>query len=149
VNRLAYRNYEIVDTIEAGISLVGTEVKSIRDGKMTIRDGYVKPSKNGRSCTLHNVHIGKHSMAGAFFNVGIYCFVLVLVLVTQLTFCFSKKHEEMRVRPLLIHKEQARKFLQQVEQQGMTVIPLKVSIAVVSSPDNQTTTNQTVFPGLL
>ena len=41
VNRIAYRNYEILDTLEAGISLKGTEVKAIRDGKLNLRDGYV------------------------------------------------------------------------------------------------------------
>jgi len=102
VNRLAYRNYEIIDTLEAGVALLGTEVKAIRDGKMNLRDAYVKPAKDGRSATLHNVHIGKHTMAGAYFQ-----------------------HEEKRVRPLLLHKEQARKLMQQTEQQGMTVVPLK------------------------
>ena len=103
VNRIAYRNYEIIDTLEAGISLLGTEVKSIRDGKLNLRDGYVRPSKNGRSCVLHNVHVGKCSQVGAEYF----------------------QHEEKRPRALLVHKEQARKFLQQTEQQGMTVIPLK------------------------
>ena len=54
VNKNAFRNYEILETYEVGISLVGTEVKSIRDGKMNIRDGFCKPDKFGR-CTLHNV----------------------------------------------------------------------------------------------
>ena len=102
VNRLAYRNYEIIDTLEAGISLKGSEVKSIRDGKMNLRDGYVRPSKNGRSCTLYNVHIGKHTMTSEYFQ-----------------------HEERRPRPLLVHKEQACKLLQQTEQQGMTIVPVK------------------------
>jgi SsrA-binding protein len=103
VNRIAYRNYEIVDTLEAGISLLGTEVKSIREGKLNLRDGYVKPSKNGRSCVLHNVHVAKCQYVGAEYF----------------------QHEEKRPRALLIHSSQARKFLQQTEQQGMTVIPLK------------------------
>jgi SsrA-binding protein len=102
VNRVAYRNFEIVDTLEAGIWLLGTEVKSIRDGKINIRDGYVRPSKDGRSCLLYNVHIGKYQHTGEYFQ-----------------------HEERRPRPLLIHKEQARKLLQQTEQQGMTIVPLK------------------------
>lgn len=102
INRSARRNYEILETMEAGISLLGTEVKSIRDGKMNIRDGYVRPSKDGRSCTLHNVHIGKHSMSAEYFQ-----------------------HEEKRERRLLVHKNQARKLLQQTEQQGMTIVPLK------------------------
>jgi SsrA-binding protein len=103
VNRIAYRNYEIIDTLEAGISLLGTEVKSIRDGKLNLRDGFVRPSKNGRSCVLHNVHVGKCSQVGAEYF----------------------QHEEKRPRALLVHRAQARKFLQQTEQQGMTVIPLK------------------------
>jgi len=103
VNRAAQRNYEVINKLEAGVSLKGTEVKSIRDGKMNIRDGFVRPSKNGRECTLFNVHIGKHSMAGEYFQ-----------------------HEERRPRRLLIHKEQARKLLQETEgRPGMTIVPLK------------------------
>ena len=67
LNRQAYRNYEIIDTLEAGISLLGTEVKSIRDGKMNLRDGYVKASKDGRGCMLFNVHISKHRFSGEYF----------------------------------------------------------------------------------
>ena len=102
VNRVAYRNYEVVDSMEAGISLVGTEVKSIRDGKINLRDGYIRPTKNGRSCVLYNVHIGKHKQCGEYYQ-----------------------HEERRPRTLLVHKEQARKLLQQVDVKGMTIIPLK------------------------
>jgi SsrA-binding protein len=102
VNRQARRNYEIIETLEAGIALLGTEVKSIRDGKMNLRDGYVRPTKDGRGCTLMNVHIGKHSMSGAYFQ-----------------------HEERRERPLLVHKEEARKLKQKIEQSGMTIVPLK------------------------
>ena len=102
VNRLAFRNYEIIDTLEAGISLLGTEVKSIRDGKMNLRDGFVKASKDGRGCTLFNVHISKHRFAGEYFQ-----------------------HEEKRPRQLLVHKSQARKLKQQTEADGMTVVPIK------------------------
>jgi SsrA-binding protein len=102
VNRIAYRNYEVLDTLEVGVSLQGTEVKAIRDGKLNLRDGFVRPSKNGRSCVLHNVHIGKHQTAGAYFQ-----------------------HEETRPRPLLMHKEQARKWKKQSEQTGLTIVPLK------------------------
>ena len=102
VNRIAYRNYEVLDTLEAGICLTGTEVKAIRDGKMNIRDGYVRPSKDGRSCVLYNAHIGKHNTAGAYFQ-----------------------HEEKRARTLLVHKEQARKWKAQTDQDGMTIVPLK------------------------
>jgi SsrA-binding protein len=102
VNRQARRNFEILETLEAGISLLGTEVKSIRDGKMNLQDAFVKPSFNGRSCTLMNCHIGKHSMSAAYFQ-----------------------HEERRPRPLLVHRTEARKFKQKIEQSGMTIVPLK------------------------
>ena len=102
VNRQARRNYEILDTLEAGISLVGTEVKSIRAGKMNMADGYVRPSRNGRECELFNVHISKHSQSAEYFN-----------------------HEERRPRKLLVHKEEARRLLQQTERAGMTIVPLK------------------------
>jgi SsrA-binding protein len=110
VNRIAYRNYEILDTLEAGISLKGTEVKAIRNGKLNLRDGFVRTSKNGRSAILYNVHIGKYDTAGIYFQ-----------------------HEEKRPRPLLVHKEQARKWKAQTEQAGMTIVPLK---AYFSQPGN-------------
>ena len=102
LNRNARRNYEVIETMEAGVSLLGTEVKSIRDGKMNIRDGYIRATKDGRSCILFNVHIGKHAMSGEYFQ-----------------------HEERRERRLLVHKQQARKLLQQTETSGMTIVPLK------------------------
>jgi SsrA-binding protein len=102
VNRQARRNFEILETLEAGISLKGTEVKSIRDGKMNLQDAFVKPSFDGRSCTLMNCHIGKHAMSSEYFQ-----------------------HEERRPRPLLVHKSEARKFKQKIDQSGMTIVPLK------------------------
>mmetsp|Transcript_14417 Transcript_14417/g.18849 ORF Transcript_14417/g.18849 Transcript_14417/m.18849 type:complete len:221 (-) Transcript_14417:25-687(-) len=101
VNRLAYRNYEVIETMTAGVSLLGTEVKAMRDGKLNLRDGFCKPSQYGQ-CTLHNVHIGQHTGVGAYFQ-----------------------HEERRIRTLLINKSEARKWAQKVDQKGMTVVPLK------------------------
>lgn len=102
VNRQARRNYEILDTLEAGIALKGTEVKSIRDGKMNLQDAFVKCTSNGRGCILMNCHIGKHTMTGAYFQ-----------------------HEERRPRPLLVHSTEARKFKSKTERTGMTIVPLK------------------------
>jgi len=102
LNRQARRNYEILETLEAGISLKGTEVKSIRQGKMNIRDAFARPSTNGRSLTLHNAHISKHETTGQ-----------------------HDQHEETRIRPLLVHRGEARKFKQKVDQQGNTIVPLK------------------------
>ena len=103
VNRLAFRNYELIDTIEAGISLLGTEVKSIRTkGSLTLRDGYVKCDKRGHA-TLHNVHIAKFQSAGAYFQ-----------------------HEETRVRTLLLHKHEARKLAQRSENiPAITIVPIR------------------------
>lgn len=102
-NRQARRNYEVLNTYIAGISLLGSEVKAIRDGKMNIRDGFVRPDKTGRGLSLLNAHIGKHTTS-EFFN-----------------------HEERRIRPLLLRKEECRKLRREVEiqGQGLTIIPLK------------------------
>jgi SsrA-binding protein len=101
-NRLAYRNYELLETFEAGVSLVGTEVKAIRmKGSMNLRDGYVKCNKFGQA-SLHNVHIAKFENAGAYFQ-----------------------HEEKRVRRILLHKHETRKLAQKTENPGMTVVPIK------------------------
>lgn len=100
VNRLAFRNYEILDRLEAGMALKGTEVKAVRDAKMQLRDGYVQ-CKNGQ-CQLLNVHIGKHSMSGPYFQ-----------------------HDERRIRDLLLHKSQVRKLQQQTVATGMTIVPLQ------------------------
>jgi SsrA-binding protein len=102
VNRQARRNFEVLETLEAGISLLGTEVKSIRDGKMNLGDAFVKATKDGRGCTLMNCHIGKHSMSGSYFQ-----------------------HEERRPRPLLVHREEARKLKKKTEQTGHTIVALK------------------------
>jgi len=88
--------------MEAGISLVGTEVKAIRDGKMQLRDGYVKCDPTTGVCTLHNVHVGLHSHTGNWAN-----------------------HDETRIRRLLVHKSEGRKMAAQVGQQGMTIAVLK------------------------
>lgn len=100
-NRQARRNYEVVSTYDAGISLLGSEIKAIRDGKMNLQDGFVRPDKTGKGMSLHNVHIGKHS-TGEYFN-----------------------HEERRVRPLLLKSEECRKLRREIDMKGMTIVPLK------------------------
>jgi len=69
---------------------------------MNLRDGYARPHKNGVSCTLFNVHIGKNPYAGEYFQ-----------------------HEERRPRPLLLTKMEGRKLTKAVEQQGITIVPLR------------------------
>lgn len=100
-NRQARHLYEILETYEAGIELKGTEVKSIRDGKANLRDGYAL-IRNGEA-VLINVHISPHNSTSQYFN-----------------------HEAKRTRKLLLHKQEIRKLIGKVEQQGLTLVPLKM-----------------------
>lgn len=99
-NRQARHNYEIEDTIEAGIELVGTEIKSVRAGKINLRDGYVSV-KNGQA-TLNNVHISEYEQ-GNIYN-----------------------HDPLRQRRLLLHKKEIARLAKETDQEGMTIVPLKV-----------------------
>ena len=100
-NRQARYLYEILETYEAGIELVGTEVKSIRAGKVNLRDGYAF-IRNGEAW-LSNVHISPYQAGGNYFN-----------------------HEARRVRKLLLHKKEINKLIGQTEQKGLTLVPLKM-----------------------
>ncbi len=100
-NRQARHLYEILETYEAGIELKGTEVKSVRDGKANLRDGYAL-IRNGEA-VLINVHISPHNTTSQYFN-----------------------HEAKRTRKLLLHKQEIRKLIGKVEQQGLTLVPLKM-----------------------
>jgi SsrA-binding protein len=100
-NRQARYLYEILETFEAGIVLVGTEIKSIRAGKLNLRDGFAL-LRNGEMF-LMNVHVSPHSTASQLFN-----------------------HEPRRTRKLLVHRKEIRKLKDQVEQQGLTLVPLKM-----------------------
>ena len=100
-NRYAKFQYEIHETIEAGIELLGTEVKSIRNGKANLRDGYCS-FRNGEILLL-NVHISPHKNVGTFFN-----------------------HEPLRNRKLLLHKKEITKLKSHTEKKGMSMIPLSI-----------------------
>jgi SsrA-binding protein len=100
-NRQARYLYEILETYEAGIELKGTEVKSVRQGKANLRDGYAL-LRDGEVWLL-NVHISPHESASQVFN-----------------------HEPRRARKLLLHHQEIRKLIGQVEQKGLTLIPLKM-----------------------
>ena len=99
-NRKANYDYEIIETIEAGISLMGTEIKSIRNGKANLKDSYAI-IKNGE-CFLLNMHIS-HYKEGNIFN-----------------------HDETRTRKLLLHKKEILKLQSKIELDGYTLIPLKL-----------------------
>ena len=100
-NRQARFTYEILDSYEAGIALQGTEVKSIRAGKVNLRDGYAQV-KNGEVWLL-NVHISPHDMTNQAYN-----------------------HEPRRPRRLLLHKAEIRKLIGKVEDKGLSLVPMKL-----------------------
>lgn len=100
-NRKARYLYEILETYEAGLELQGSEVKSIRQGKANLQDGYALV-RNGEA-VLINVHISPYEKTAAYFN-----------------------HDPRRTRKLLLHKQEIRKLIGKVEQQGLTLIPLKM-----------------------
>ncbi|MEB3327170.1 MAG: SsrA-binding protein SmpB [Synechococcus sp.] len=102
-NRFARHQYEILETLETGIELLGTEVKSIRSGQCNLRDGFCLIRKG--ELQLHNVHISPHSHAGTYFN-----------------------HEPLRVRKLLAHRREIEKLQVALDQKGLTLIPLNLHL---------------------
>ena len=100
LNRKARFNYFIIDEMEAGIELKGTEIKSIRNGKCSIEDTYAR-IKNGE-VYLINMYIAKYE-EGNIFN-----------------------HDERRERRLLLHKSEIIKLSKKLEQDSYTLIPLKI-----------------------
>ncbi len=99
-NKKAYFDYEILESFEAGIVLKGTEIKSIRDGKVNLKDSYAVIKNN--EVFLLNTHISQYK-EGNIFN-----------------------HEETRTRKLLLHKKEIKKIKEQLEVQGLTLVPLKL-----------------------
>jgi SsrA-binding protein len=99
-NRKARHAYFIESTFEAGLLLVGSEVKALRSGKATIGESYAQ-AKDGE-IFLVNAYIPEYTMANRF------------------------NHEPRRVRKLLVHKAEARKLSAAVQREGMTLIPLKI-----------------------
>jgi SsrA-binding protein len=99
-NRKARHNYFIEETVEAGVMLTGTEIKSLRGGKATIGESYAQ-SKDGE-IFLINAYIPEYTEGNRF------------------------NHEPRRVRKLLLHKRQIAKLSQSIEREGMTLIPLKI-----------------------
>ena len=99
-NRKAKYDYQIFETIEAGIVLTGTEIKSIRDGKANLKDSYAT-IKNGEAIII-NMHIS-HYDKGNIFN-----------------------HDETRTRKLLLHKKEILKLNDKIRLEGFTLVPIKL-----------------------
>ena len=100
VNRRAYHDYFIDEKYEAGGMLTGTEVKSVRNGRCNLRDGYVRID-NGEAW-LENVHISPYAQG----NIS--------------------NHEPLRPRKLLLHRDEIASLIGKVKQRGYTLIPLRV-----------------------
>lgn len=99
-NKKARFEYEILDSYEAGIELVGTEVKSIRDGRCSLSEGYVIEENGELFLKNVNINIYKHG------NIN--------------------NHDPLRKRKLLMHKKEIFKINKNVKEKGVTVIPLKL-----------------------
>jgi SsrA-binding protein len=99
-NRKARHDYHVIETWEAGVSLLGTEVKSIREGRVNLRDSYARVD-NGEIWML-NVHISPYSHRG------------------------SAEHQELRQRKLLLHRDEIRKMVGKVAEKGLTLVPLEL-----------------------
>ncbi|MCH8064202.1 MAG: SsrA-binding protein SmpB [Chloroflexi bacterium] len=100
VNRKALHDYEVLKRIEAGLALLGSEIKSIRQGRIQIREAYARPE--GGELWLLNAHIARYDAAG------------------------PTGHEPTRKRKLLLHKSQIRELSRAVLEQGLTVVPLRL-----------------------
>lgn len=103
VNRQAKRDYEIIETFEAGMALTGTEVKSLREGKAQLKDSYARV-ENGEMM-LVNSHISPYSHG----NI--------------------ENHDPLRNRKLLLHKAEIKRLRGKIEEKGLTLVPLKIYFA--------------------
>ena len=99
-NRKARRDYQILETMEAGLVLVGTEVKSLREGHAQLKDSYAGVDEG--ELYLYNAHINPYRMGNRF------------------------NHEPTRTRKLLMHEREIRRLIGKVQEKGLTLIPLRL-----------------------
>ena len=99
-NRKAFHDYHVEERLEAGIVLKGTEVKSIREGRVNLRDSYASVDHN--ELVLHHCHISPYSH-GNIMN-----------------------HDPVRPRKLLLHRKEINKLLDKTQQKGLTLVPLRI-----------------------
>jgi len=99
-NRKAFRDYHILETMEAGIVLVGSEVKSLREGRANLRDSFARIKDD--EAYLYNVHISPYGQAAL------------------------NNHEPRRTRKLLLHRRELNGLIGRVAEKGLTLIPLKL-----------------------
>ncbi len=100
VNRKALHDYHILETVEAGLVLTGTEIKSIRAGRVSLREAFARPDDG--ELWLLGAHIAQYPAAGRF------------------------NHEPTRKRKLLLHKGEMRELSAALEEKGLTLVPLRL-----------------------
>ena len=101
-NRKAFYNYHIGDSYEAGIVLTGSEIKSVRMGRISLGDAYVRPEKG--ELWLNNMHIARYESSS---YLG---------------------HDQKRPRKLLLHKKEIKNLTSQIAEKGLTIVPTKLYI---------------------
>jgi SsrA-binding protein len=99
-NRKAYHDFHLLETFEAGVALLGTEVKAIREGRVNLRDSFARV-ENGE-VFLFNVNISPYSHRG------------------------YADHEPLRARKLLLHRDEIRKLIGKTVDKGMTLVPVRM-----------------------
>src|SRR5512142_22198 len=99
-NRKAHHDYHLLETFEAGVVLLGTEVKAIREGRVNLRDSYARVEDG--EVFIYNVHISPYSHRG------------------------YADHDPLRRRKLLLHKEEIRKLIGKTVEKGMTLVPVRM-----------------------
>lgn len=100
LNRKAYHDYHILETVEAGLVLTGTEIKSIRGGRVSLKEAFARPE--GGELWLMSCHIARYESRG------------------------YADHDPLRPRKLLLHKEQIANLIGKVSEKGLTLVPLKL-----------------------
>ena len=99
-NRKALHDYHVLETVEAGLVLTGTEIKSIRDGRVNLREAFAR-AEDGE-LWLHNMHIAQYPAASHF------------------------NHEPTRKRKLLLHRSQIGDLSEAINEKGLTIVPLRL-----------------------
>jgi SsrA-binding protein len=100
VNRKALHDYEILKSVEAGLALTGTEIKSIREGRVNLRDAFARAEQG--ELWLYNCHIAPYAQGNRY------------------------NHEPLRRRKLLLHRDEIRELAGEAEQRGLTLVPLRM-----------------------
>ncbi|MBN1369381.1 MAG: SsrA-binding protein SmpB [Dehalococcoidaceae bacterium] len=103
-NRKAYHNYHILEVFEAGIALSGSEIKSIRGGRISLNEAYIKP--RGNELWLVGAHVPRYEAASAF----------------------TASHEPARDRKLLLHRQEINELARKVAEKGYSLVPVSLYI---------------------